>query len=145
SFIQLESAAANIAQILAQQANRGLGFNAFARFLDLLTINQNFAGENQRLCALARLRQSAFEQKFVESDLHKHPPRQEFLLTTEVPASKSVQSVQAFVAELLPKLLSGFSTRFCTVMLKTCGAMPAHSTKNKSRPVRAARCCGKSV
>ena len=46
SALQLESAAADILQIFAEQANRALRRDLRSSFLDLLIVHQNFAREN---------------------------------------------------------------------------------------------------
>src|SRR6516164_9066616 len=73
SVFELQCAAADVAQILAQQAYGRRLFNVRSSFLDLLFIDKNLPGEDERLRALARLDESAINQQFVEPDLH--PPR----------------------------------------------------------------------
>ena len=70
SALQFESAAADILQIFAEQADRSIVRNLSAGFFDLLLVDQHFARENQSLRALARRGESAFDQKFVESEFH---------------------------------------------------------------------------
>ena len=69
--LQLQSAAADIFEISAEQANHGIRGDGRARFLKLLIVHQYFAGKNKSLGTLPRSSQSAVHQQFVESNFQK--------------------------------------------------------------------------
>jgi len=81
-----------------------------------LLVHQHLAGENQRLGAFSRSRQSPIHEQFVESNFHARIVRR---ITTKVPAPAPVQSAEASSAESVTKILCRFSTEFSTEMLKT--------------------------
>ena len=65
-FFQLDSTAADIFQILAQQADIGIDIKGGSRLRDLLPIDQNFSGEDQGLGALARWGETTLKDQLVE-------------------------------------------------------------------------------
>ena len=74
SALKLDSSAAYIFQIVAEQAERDIGLHGGPAFFDLLLIHQDFSRENQRLRAFARRHQAAFHQQFVEAQFHRAMP-----------------------------------------------------------------------
>ena len=67
---EFQAATAYVAEILAEQADRGVFLNRCPGFFQLLIINQNFAGKNQSLRAFARSGQSTIHEQFIETDFH---------------------------------------------------------------------------
>src|SRR2546427_9470107 len=67
-FFQLEAATADVLQAFAQNTEVCFCVYASASLFDFLSINQHFAGEDQRLGALARCCHAALQDQFVESD-----------------------------------------------------------------------------
>ena len=65
-FFQLETAAADVLEVFAQEANIGCIVDAGSGLIDFLTVDQDLAGEYQGLGAFAGGGQAAFEQQFVE-------------------------------------------------------------------------------
>src|SRR6478609_1855746 len=65
---QFESATANVLQVFPEKFYFGMSFDRRAGFFNLLPIHQNFACENQCLCALARRNQSTPNQQFIQSN-----------------------------------------------------------------------------
>src|SRR5215472_2521854 len=116
--LQLQSAAADVLQVLAQHANHTVSLNLRAGLFDLLLIHQHFACKDERLGALARCGQPALHKKFVQS---RFQINFSFTDPTRVPAHASVQSAEASVDESVTQVLCLFSTEFSTNMLKTCG------------------------
>src|SRR6185437_10640303 len=69
---QLEAAAADVAQVLPEKANRGFGRYGRARLVDLLLVGENAAGENKCTGALPTLDEAAFDQKHIDAGLGWH-------------------------------------------------------------------------
>src|ERR1700686_2272778 len=69
--LQFESAASDVLQIFAEQANYAFRGDWSARFLELLIVHQHLARENKSLGTLTRGGQSAVHKQFVESNLQK--------------------------------------------------------------------------
>jgi hypothetical protein len=121
-FLKLESSTANVLQVFAQQADISVCVYARTRFFYFLAVDQNLARQDQCLRPLARTRQAALQQQFVDPDFQNvsgdccviEPPTY-----TKVPATNLVQGVEPCLAELLTKILPGFSTEFFTEVLKT--------------------------
>ena len=95
TFFELESAAAYVLKILAEESNVGVGIDAGAGLFDFLTLDQNLSGKDQRLRSLTRSGETAFEKQFIQPSfqllLHE--------LTTKVPAPDAVQSVELTFSE----------------------------------------------
>ncbi len=68
--LQLQSAAAYVAKIRAEQADGGVGREGCTGFVVLLLMDENAAGEDECLRALARRHQTPFHKKFVETYFH---------------------------------------------------------------------------
>jgi hypothetical protein len=66
SFFQFEAAAADKLEIFTEQTNFGGAFHAGSGLLDLMTVDQHFTGEDQRLGALSGSGQAALQQQFIE-------------------------------------------------------------------------------
>jgi hypothetical protein len=60
--LELEAAAAHIAEVPAEKADGRVVRHGVARFVDLLRMNEDAAGEDQRLGALACGDEAAFHQ-----------------------------------------------------------------------------------
>jgi len=67
SMLQLETAAADIFQVVAEQSDGRVRYNLRAGFIHLLLVDQHFSRENESACSLSRSCESAIHQKFVES------------------------------------------------------------------------------
>src|SRR5580704_6189522 len=104
--LQLQSAAADVLEIFAKQADRHAIGNLSASLFGFLIVHQHRAGENHRLRAFTRRRQTTVHQQFVESDFHEDcksglRKRDSAIensargCTTKVPALASVQSAEA--------------------------------------------------
>src|SRR5208283_4844963 len=129
--LKLQSAAAYVAQILAEQADHAILRHLCASLFHLLIVDQDFAGENQGLRTLAGSGETSIYEKFIDPNFQmKFFARSR---TTKVPALAPVQSVEASLVESLTKILCPFSTEFSTNMLKTSGSGCAK--REKSRPV----------
>src|SRR5258708_12911015 len=126
-MLKLESAAADVSEIFAKQANRGLCFHLRARLVEFLFVDQHVPREDESLSTFAGGCQSAVEQKFVQSESQvwpgtgrfRQPPRFARGCSTKVPALAPVQSAEPSLVESLTTILSPFSTELCTVVLKT--------------------------
>src|SRR5437879_543647 len=71
STLQLETSAAHIFQILAEQADDRSRGNLCPGLVDFLLVDQHLACQNEPLSALARGSQSTTDQKLVESVLQR--------------------------------------------------------------------------
>ena len=69
---QLQSAAADVLEIFAEQANHALRGNLCSRFLDLLIVHQHLARKNKSLRPLARGGETAVHKEFVESNFQNY-------------------------------------------------------------------------
>ena len=67
---ELESAAANVAKIGAEEADGSVVRHGVARLVGLLFVDEHAAGENEGLGPLAGGDEAAFYQKFVETGFH---------------------------------------------------------------------------
>ena len=67
--LELKAATGDIAQILAQHADGGIGRNRRSRLVELLLVNQHPARKNEGLGTLPRSGQAAFYQQLVETKL----------------------------------------------------------------------------
>jgi hypothetical protein len=65
--LELEPAAADISEILAEQSDGRIGGDLRAGFVDLLLVDEYLAGENQSLGSFAGRDQAAFYEKLVKS------------------------------------------------------------------------------
>jgi hypothetical protein len=72
--LQLQAAAAHIAQIVAQQPHHCIRGNVRTRLLHLLLVHQHTPGKDQRLRALTRWHEAALRQKLVEPRFHTDIP-----------------------------------------------------------------------
>src|SRR5258708_28926736 len=68
SMLKLESPAADVSEIFAEQAHRGFCFHLRASFVEFLVVDQHLPRENESLRTFAGACQSAVDQKFVESE-----------------------------------------------------------------------------
>ena len=139
--LELESAAAYVLQIVAQQTQRGVALNGGSGLFDLLLVHQNFSGKNQRLRAFARRHQAAFHEQFVEAQFHRSAIRTLCMRvrsssTTKVPALVPVQGVELILSESLRWRLSTLSTEFSTGVLKTTGTLIAQYGNKKAACIR---------
>src|ERR1035438_2046729 len=71
SFLKFEAAPADVTQIVAEQAKRRGGVDGSPGFVNLLLVDQSFAGEIARWRAFARGRQATLHQQFVETRLQQ--------------------------------------------------------------------------
>src|SRR5258708_14488475 len=71
SFLQLQPATADVAEILTQHAQRRGGVNRCPGLFDLLLVNQNFSSEDEGLRALTRRRKASLHKQLVETCLHR--------------------------------------------------------------------------
>jgi hypothetical protein len=67
---ELESAAADVAEIAAEEADRGVVGDGMARFVELLLVDEDAAGEDEGLGALAGGDEAALDEQFVETGFH---------------------------------------------------------------------------
>ena len=67
--LQLQSAAADVLQVRAQQPNRGISAHRRARLVDALLIDEHASGENQRLRPLPRGGVPLIDEQFVQTNL----------------------------------------------------------------------------
>jgi len=67
---QLQAAATNKGRIIAKNAERYIGLDRCASFVNLLLVNQYPARKYQCLCSLSRESQPAFENQLVKPNLH---------------------------------------------------------------------------
>src|SRR5258708_23684050 len=143
-MLKLESAAADVSEIFAKQANRGLCFHLRARLVEFLFVDQHFPREDESLRTFARGCQSAVDQEFVQSESQvwsgtgrfRQPPRFARGCSTKVPALAPVPSAEPSLAESLTTILSPFSTELCTVVLKTfsaCASLQEEEPPRKGR------------
>ncbi len=68
-FFQFEAAAADITEIVAKQVGGRRRVNGRSRLFNFLLVDQNFSGEDERLRAFSRRRQTPLHQQFVETRL----------------------------------------------------------------------------
>jgi TonB family protein len=141
-FLELQAAPTDVFQVFSEKTNVGFRVHSCPGFLYLLAADQNFARQNQSLCALSRTCESAFQQKLVEPDFQiasmSFVAVDIFQLNTKVPATKSVQGVEAPVIELVRRLLPCFSTVFSTEVLKSvreCSLIGWVDAKNRPQRV----------
>jgi len=90
-----------------------------SRLVELLVFDQHFSRQDEGLRAVARGRESAVHQKFVESVFQRSLTKFRSLLTTKVPALAPVQNAETILTESLSEIRPHFSTVFSTVVLKT--------------------------
>ena len=67
SALQFQSTATDIFQVFGEQTNRAACGDLHAGLLNLLFVDQDLAGKDERLRAFARGGQTALNQNFVES------------------------------------------------------------------------------
>ena len=121
-FFELETSATDILQVFAQKTNVSFRVYSRAGFFYFLSADQNLPCQDQRLRPFTRTCESAFQQQLVEPDFQIVSIEfcnSSLQLTTKVPATNSVQGVEASLAELVTKILPPFSTVFSTKVLKS--------------------------
>ena len=67
---ELESAAADVAEIAAEEADGGVVGDGVAGLVELLLVHEDAAGEDEGLGALAGGDEAALDDKFVETGFH---------------------------------------------------------------------------
>src|ERR1700722_1982120 len=123
--LQLQSAAADIPEILPEQADRCIVGDLRAGFLHFLIIHQHIAGENQRLRAFTRPGETTVDEQFVESDFQLRIPPQ--VLPRKCQHPHQCKVLKRLSDKPLTKILLPFSTAFSTNVLKTS----VHSTRER--------------
>jgi len=68
-FFELETATADVAEIVAEEANGGVHGDGGAGFVDALLVDQDAAGEDEGLSAFAGGDEGAVDQQLVETEL----------------------------------------------------------------------------
>ena len=67
---QLQAAASNVFEVLAEQSDGSVKIDAGAGFLNFLFVDQHATGKHHCLCALARRHEAALHQKLVDAHFH---------------------------------------------------------------------------
>jgi hypothetical protein len=67
---EFEAAAADVAEVRAEEAEGSVGGDRGAGFVLLLLADENTAGKDESLGALAGGNEAALHQQFVETDFH---------------------------------------------------------------------------
>ena len=68
--LEFESAATDIAKIIAENAQVGIWGNVLARLRDLLLVDEYAPSDDKRLRAFPRRSESAIDEEFIEPLLH---------------------------------------------------------------------------
>jgi hypothetical protein len=67
SLLQFEPASADVLEIVAQKAEFRVRMDRSSRLHDLLIVHENFAGEDECLCAFPRGRETTIHQQLIEA------------------------------------------------------------------------------
>ena len=73
--LQLESAAADVAEVVAEHTDDGVLGDGGARFVDPLLVDEDATGEDQSLGALAGGGEGAVNEELVETEFHRCGPQ----------------------------------------------------------------------
>src|SRR5581483_10876591 len=85
--LEFESAAADITKIVAEQTDGRIGINGGARLFNLLFVDEDAAGDDQRLGALAGRSESAVGNELVETLFQNVPNREKVTRVTVRPST----------------------------------------------------------
>jgi len=131
SGFELQSAAADVFQVSAQNPQLGLAFDCSSRLLHLLLVGQDLTGENQCLSAFPRWREPAIDQQLVDSHLHADsvaiPATVDACGYNERPLEESIATAKQAAPQAESEYPIGANTlrRLYTYMLK-CRAVEEH-------------------